>query len=270
AQRAAGAAPFTPRTPGSGAAAAVGRPGGSAASPGPLAAATPRTDGSPQAPEPRLQGGGGSGNMARSLQRVRAALEGMPGSPTGTEERLGFALAIAGAVFITVPRGVSIGEVCVRPSRMSWNTTKSTYQLKLLAMVPVYNPNYLKAHIEGELRVLFYNTEAGKQSMGSVKLPARSSPAIIDVTIDASDVPSDYILAILSQCSTFPEVLIFFLQGNLTARYLFQRQHLTAIDTYFLIDCRNGGGMQPDDGPPSATPAPLALERLRGLDPGWC
>ncbi|KFM27945.1 hypothetical protein F751_5281, partial [Auxenochlorella protothecoides] len=129
---------------------------------------------------------------------------------------LGFALAIAGAVFITVPRGVSIGEVCVRPSRMSWNTTKSTYQLKLLAMVPVYNPNYLKAHIEGELRVLFYNTEAGKQSMGSVKLPARSSPAIIDVTIDASDVPSDYILAILSQCSTFPEVLIFFLQGNLT------------------------------------------------------
>ncbi|KAL6784479.1 hypothetical protein ACKKBF_B01985 [Auxenochlorella protothecoides x Auxenochlorella symbiontica] len=183
---------------------------------------------------------------------------------------LGFALAIAGAVFITVPRGVSIGEVCVRPSRMSWNTTKSTYQLKLLAMVPVYNPNYLKAHIEGELRVLFYNTEAGKQSMGSVKLPARSSPAIIDVTIDASDVPSDYILAILSQCSTFPEVLIFFLQGNLTARYLFQRQHLTAIDTYFLIDCRNGGGMQPDDVPPSATPAPLALDRLRGLDPGWC
>uniref|UniRef100_A0A1D1ZXM7 PH domain-containing protein n=1 Tax=Auxenochlorella protothecoides TaxID=3075 RepID=A0A1D1ZXM7_AUXPR len=88
AQRAAGAAPFTPRTPGSGAAAAVGRPGGSAASPGPLAAATPRTDGSPQAPEPRLQGGGGSGNMARSLQRVRAALEGMPGSPTGTEERV--------------------------------------------------------------------------------------------------------------------------------------------------------------------------------------
>lgn len=144
-----------------------------------------------------------------------------------TTTQLGFALAIAGAVFITVPRGVSIGEVCVRPSRMSWNTTKSTYQLKLLAMVPVYNPNYLKvgahdllfvwarragratpcatdlglgtcgfdcelepkishspkllpgqAHIEGELRVLFYNTEAGKQSMGSVKLPARSSPAV--------------------------------------------------------------------------------------------
>jgi hypothetical protein len=39
---------------------------------------------------------------------------------------------------------------------------------------------------------------------------------VLEVSIDASDVPSDYILAILSQCSTFPEVLIFFLKGRLT------------------------------------------------------
>jgi hypothetical protein len=38
----------------------------------------------------------------------------------------------------------------------------------------------------------------------------------VEVAIDASDVPADYILAILSQCSTFPEVLIFFLKGRLT------------------------------------------------------
>lgn len=41
---------------------------------------------------------------------------------------------------------------------------------------------------------------------------------VLEVAIDASDVPSDYILAILSQCSTFPEVLIFFLKGKLTVR----------------------------------------------------
>lgn len=29
---------------------------------------------------------------------------------------------------------------------------------------------------------------------------------VVEVAIDASEVPSDYILAILSQCSTFPEV----------------------------------------------------------------
>lgn len=31
-------------------------------------------------------------------------------------------------------------------------------------------------------------------------------PQMVEVSIDASEVPSDYILAILSQCSTFPEV----------------------------------------------------------------
>ena len=27
----------------------------------------------------------------------------------------------------------------------------------------MYNPNYLRAQVEGDLRVLFYSTEAGKQ-----------------------------------------------------------------------------------------------------------
>ena len=127
-----------------------------------------------------------------------------------------FALAVAGLVFITVPRGVSAGEVFIRPSRMSWNTTKSTYQLKLQATIPVYNPNYLKAYIEGELRVLFYQTEAGRQDIKPTRLRPRANPASLEVIIDASDVPSDYILAILSQCSTFPQKLVFFLQGDLT------------------------------------------------------
>lgn len=131
-----------------------------------------------------------------------------------------FALFIATLVFITVPRGVSAGEVFIRPSRMSWNTTKSTYQLNLQASIPVYNPNYLKAYIKGELRVLFYQTEAGRQAIPPTRLAPRASPAMLDVSIDASDVPSDYILAILSQCSTFPQKLVFFLQGNLTVRWM--------------------------------------------------
>lgn len=57
---------------------------------------------------------------------------------------LAFAIVIGAAVFVAVPRGIYFGEVFIRPDHMSWNTTRSTYQLKLLARVPVYNPNYLK------------------------------------------------------------------------------------------------------------------------------
>lgn len=123
---------------------------------------------------------------------------------------------------------------------------------------------------------------------------------VIDVAIDASDVPADYILAILSQCSTFPEVgrrtsflslfqvwaalalarvgpptpdpnlghqqrsfslfeatltppapllcpsppgplpqeLIFFLKGRLAAHYMWQRQNLAELNSYFTVDCK--------------------------------
>lgn len=148
-----------------------------------------------------------------------------------------FACVVAGAVFVAVPRAVSVGEITVKADRMSWNTTKSTYQLKLLAQMPVYNPNFLSASIEGDLHVLFYKTVAGAGHIKPQRLPPRAAPKSLGVAIDASDVPSDYILAILSQCSTFPEVLIFFLKGKLTARYMWQRQHLATIDTYFMISC---------------------------------
>lgn len=160
-----------------------------------------------------------------------------------------FACAVAGAVFVAVPRGVSVGEISVKTDRMSWNTTKSTYQLKLLARVPVYNPNYLSAWIEGDLRVLFYRTVAGNGTIERTRLPPRASPQVIDVAIDASDVPADYILAILSQCSTFPEELIFFLKGRLAAHYMWQRQNLAELNSYFTVDCK-----EPHPGEPTSDP----------------
>ena len=155
-----------------------------------------------------------------------------------------FACVVAGAVFVVVPRGVSVGEISVKADRMSWNTTKasaelalsgcwlpaissrpastaqgalgamravpaslhlqvchlllpaadpnrctplpplphriavlqSTYQLKLLAQVPVYNPNYLAASIEGDLHILFYRTVAGEGKIERLRLPPRASP----------------------------------------------------------------------------------------------
>lgn len=57
-----------------------------------------------------------------------------------------FAILAAVGVYLLVPRGISIGEVQLQSDHMSWNTTRGTYQLKLLAKIPIYNPNYVKVH----------------------------------------------------------------------------------------------------------------------------
>lgn len=152
-----------------------------------------------------------------------------------------FGFLVAAIVFISVPRSVSVGSISVAADRMSWNTTKASYQLRLNVTIPVFNPNYLRGSIEGELKVLFYMAEAGQTVIKPVVLNPRALPKIVHAEIDASDVPADYILSILSQCSTFPEVLVFFLKGKLRARYLWQYQPLATIDTYFMINCRDGG-----------------------------
>ena len=58
-----------------------------------------------------------------------------------------FAVLAAVGVFLLVPRALSVGEVELQSDHMSWNTTKGTYQLKLLAKIPIYNPNYMKVSI---------------------------------------------------------------------------------------------------------------------------
>jgi len=166
-----------------------------------------------------------------------------------------FALAIAAVVFVSVPRTISSGEVYIQADKMSWNTTTSSYQLKLNITLPIFNPNYLPgASIRGDLRAFFYSTEAGRADLSNISLPPRSLPISLEVPLDASNVPSDYILAILTQCSTFPEQLIFFLKGRLVIRQFWvMEQTLPRIDTYFLIDCRNGG----TPAPPAPAPSPL-------------
>ena len=52
-------------------------------------------------------------------------------------------MLLAAGVFVLVPRGVNVGEIRIYSDDMSWNSTKGTYQLDLLAKVPIYNPNYL-------------------------------------------------------------------------------------------------------------------------------
>ncbi len=94
---------------------------------------------------------------------------------------------------------------------------------------------------------------------------------VVEVSIDASDVPSEYALTILSECAAFPRRLVFFLKGTLSVRprayerprrcpllelwtskgpscvvagWLQVKDHvqtinLAPIDTYFMLNCFN-------------------------------
>jgi len=46
----------------------------------------------------------------------------------------------------------------------------------------------------------------------------RFERVVLEVSIDASDVPSEYALTILSECAAFPRRLVFFLKGTLSVR----------------------------------------------------
>ena len=45
---------------------------------------------------------------------------------------------------------------------------------------------------------------------------------VLEVVVDASNVPGEYALTILSECAAFPRRLVFFLKGSLTVRALFE------------------------------------------------
>lgn len=71
----------------------------------------------------------------------------LPSSPPAVDARLQprdtrvtaaflllFACVVAGAVFVAVPRGVTVGEISVKTDRMSWNTTKVLVLLAVLVL----------------------------------------------------------------------------------------------------------------------------------------
>lgn len=151
-----------------------------------------------------------------------------------------FGLIIASTVYVLVPRTMSIGQVDVVPDQMLWNTTKAWYQVTLNITIPVYNPNFLPTKVSGSLQVLFYDALAGSKRIHRTAIAGRSLPSMLTFTMDASNVPKDYILSIIGQCSTFPHALTFFLQGDVHAKGIWQffgPTKVADIDTYFMVDC---------------------------------
>ncbi|KAG2450302.1 hypothetical protein HYH02_004809 [Chlamydomonas schloesseri] len=164
------------------------------------------------------------------------------------------AVALAAGVFVVVPRGVTVGSIQVRSSRMSFNTSKSTYQIILTATIPIFNPNYLPVQVSGSLLVSFYDQQAGLTHMEPRQISARALPEVIEVDMDASSVPQKYLFTIYTQCFTFPERIIFFLTGKLQSRFLGYNFSIPDIDSYFIVPCTNSPDHDAPDPPKPARP----------------
>merc|ERR1712130_75822 len=113
-----------------------------------------------------------------------------------------------------------MGEIKVHSERMAWNISGGSYSLNLKAQIPIYNPNYLNVRIDGKMSMYFYDIEAGSKILKSMRIPPRSNPHRLEVVVDASNLPTEYILTILTQCSSFPRRLVFFLKGSFKTKYL--------------------------------------------------
>ena len=91
-----------------------------------------------------------------------------------------FVGAAMAATFLLVPRGFSAGEIDIQSDHMSWNTTKGTYQLNLLARIPVNNPNFLRVRPLPGLYTYPRNVTAPParaHPRQQPQLPARAPPA---------------------------------------------------------------------------------------------
>eukprot|EP00198_Chlamydomonas_reinhardtii_P011636 XP_001700973.1 predicted protein [Chlamydomonas reinhardtii] len=153
------------------------------------------------------------------------------------------------------PRHTALLVSClVRSSRMSFNTSKSTYQIILTATIPIFNPNYLPVRVAGSLLVSFYDQQAGLTALEPQQIPARALPEVIEVDMDASSVPQKYLFTIYTQCFTFPERIIFFLTGRLQSRFLGYNFSIPDIDSYFIVPCTNSPDHDAPDPPKPARP----------------
>ncbi|CAG9465500.1 unnamed protein product [Pedinophyceae sp. YPF-701] len=150
-------------------------------------------------------------------------------------------MAMCGVIFLLVPRGIATGTAQVEVRTMSWNADSSTYELQLDLSLPVYNPNFMSARLQGTLDVLFYDSPAGTVELDEV-LPARALPTTLSLRMDASQLSSRYTLTVVDQCAMFPHSLIFLLRSSLNATMLVGRAHeMPQIDSYFIVDCQGGG-----------------------------
>ena len=62
--------------------------------------------------------------------------------------------------------------------------------------------------------------QQGTAAHARLASPVWAKPVVccVQAVVDASNVPGEYALTILSECAAFPRRLVFFLKGNLVVR----------------------------------------------------
>ncbi|KAF8065615.1 tmem106b [Scenedesmus sp. PABB004] len=248
---------------------------------GSSAPSTPAHAPPPPPPPPR-------GWVAGAAERLLAALRGPPPEPRFDSQYLTLiplsdarlrprrtrlivssllllAVSAVVGVFLAVPRGVSVGTIDVHSTRMTFNATTLTYRIILQADVPVFNPNYLSVSVAGNVSVSFFTAEAGWTDVGPVKLAPRSEPSVLELKVDASNLPRKYTAVVYTHCFNFPRRLIFFFAGDFTATYLGVTSSLPKIDTYFMLDC---SGAKQLPGPATASNASAGGAAALALEAG--
>jgi len=151
------------------------------------------------------------------------------------------------AVFLTVPRGVSVSVDSVETSHFSWNRTGSAYNLQLSVQLVSQNPNYAHAYLSGTLSVYFFDMTAGEKTLDNFLLKRRTSRRF-SVEMAANKLDQSYRMTVVERCLAAPHELIFFLRAEMDAHFLGHKQEISKIDTYFVVNCTlNGTYLQPPD-----------------------
>lgn len=147
-------------------------------------------------------------------------------------------VAVILCVFFLVPRGMGFGTAKFNVTTIYLKKTQNTYTLIMDVHIIIYNNNYVDAFLSGNVTMRFYKVIAGSSAVGRTRIARRARSQEINVVVDASNVPFNYITTVLENCDVFPHELVFFLEGQFEGHYLGQRQNLT-LDTYTFVNCPN-------------------------------
>jgi hypothetical protein len=143
-----------------------------------------------------------------------------------------------GYIYVTVSRGVSVGNIQVVDSSISFETAAGSYRILLMTHLPVFNLNFQEVTVQGTITVSFYDQVAGIYALEPALIPRRSQPFNIRADINSSSLPAKWIFTVYSQCHVFPSQLIFFLKSEMSATYLRTTLSLPTIEGYAIVDCK--------------------------------
>eukprot|EP00803_Ostreobium_quekettii_P008497 evm.model.scf_889EXC.5 EVM.evm.TU.scf_889EXC.5 scf_889EXC:33857-38088(-) len=152
---------------------------------------------------------------------------------------LSLALSFVGGmlvVFFLVPRGMGIVSSGFNVTTIYLNQSDAYYKLVVKVEVPIFNDNYMDAHLSGDVTMRFYDSLAGHSFIPSTRIHKRTKGQVVTTVVDASFVPYQYISRVLNSCSMYPDDLVLFVEGRFEIHRPGHGRNLT-LDTYTVLEC---------------------------------